>query len=127
MNVDSSGVRAHKVKLLRWNTYGEVLALYDYLKHGNARRVMVVSTDIHLRRVALTFRKVSRDMPVQFLYCPVPSTLSSVKEDRWWTRADDRRYVLKEMIKLAGYRIILLIPTRAVRWLIRLRTGIGNR
>ena len=123
VNVDSSGVLAQKVKLARWNTYGEALALRDCLKGGKARRVMVVSTDIHLRRVAFTFRKVFRDMPVEFLYCPVPSTLSSVKKDSWWTRADDRRYVLKEVMKLAGYRVILSMPAWAVRRLMRLKAA----
>jgi len=127
VQVDRSGVRTHKAKLARWNTYGEVLAFREFLKQEHAHRVMVVSTDIHLRRVALTFRKVFCDMPIQFLYCSVPSVLSSVEGDGWWTRADDRRYVLKEMIKLAGYRIILPMPTWAIRSLLRLKTGIGNR
>jgi len=125
VDVDSSGVRSHKVKLARWNTYGEALALRDCLKDDNAQRVMVVSTDIHLRRVAFTFSKVFRDMPVEFLYCPVPPMLSSVKKDRWWTRRDDRRYVLKEIMKLAGYRAILSMPAWVARWLMRLETNIS--
>ena len=125
LDVDSSGVRAHRVRLARWNTYGEVLALHECLKGGKARRVIVVSTDIHLRRVAFTFSKVFRDTAVEFLYCPVPSTLSSVKKDRWWTRADDRQYVLKEVMKLAGYRAILSMPAWAVRRVMRLKTDVS--
>lgn len=33
------------------------------------------------------------------------------------TRADDRRYVLNEIVKLAGYKVILSMPAPAVRWL----------
>jgi hypothetical protein len=121
MELDSSGVRTRKVKLLRWNTYGEVLALRDYLKGRNPARVMVVSTDIHLRRVALTFRKVFGRTSTQFLFCAVPPDLSSLHRHRWWTRANDRQYVLKETFKLAGYRIILSMPGWAVRRLFRLR------
>ena len=117
VNLDRSGARVHKVKIARWNTYGEALAIHDYLKDSEVRRVMIVSTDIHLRRVEFTFRKVLQDIPVEVVYCPVPSTLSSVTEDCWWTRADDRRYVLNEIVKLAGYKVILSMPAPVVRWL----------
>jgi DUF218 domain-containing protein len=126
VNVGSCGVRAHRVKLARWNTYGEALALHNCLKDAKARRVMVVSTDIHLRRIAFTFSKVFRDMPIEFMFCPVPPALSSVKKDRWWTRADDCRYVLKEVMKLAGYRVILSMPGWAARWLMRLKADIST-
>jgi hypothetical protein len=96
------------------------LALRDLLRNENACRVMVVSTDIHMRRVALTFSKVFRNTPVLFFYRPVPPTLSSVQKERWWTRSADRRYVLSEIIKLAGYPVILSTPEWFRRWLMRL-------
>ena len=117
--VTSSSVRIERTKLARWNSYGEALALRDFLKDENACRVMVVSTDIHMRRVALTFSKVFRNRPTVFFYHPVPPTLSSVQKERWWTRSADRRYVLSEIIKLAGYRIILSTPEWFLRWLMR--------
>jgi hypothetical protein len=121
MEFDSSGMRTRKVKLARWNTYGEVLALWEYLNGRNPARVMVISTDIHLRRVALTFSKIFGRTSRQFLFCPVPPDLSSLQRHRWWSRANDRRYVLKETLKLAGYRIILSMPGWAVRRLFRLK------
>src|SRR5262249_5761886 len=75
MEFDSSGMRTRKVKLARWNTYGEVLALREYLNGTNPARVMVISTDIHLRRVALTFSKIFGRTSRQFLFCPVPPDL----------------------------------------------------
>jgi DUF218 domain-containing protein len=119
VTVTSSSVRIEKTKLARWNTYGEALALRDFLRNENACRVMVVSTDIHMRRVALTFSKVFRNTPVLFFYRPVPPTLSSVQKERWWTRSADRRYVLSEIIKLAGYRVVLSTREWFRRWLIR--------
>jgi hypothetical protein len=123
-HIDSYGVRVHRAKLGRWNTYGEAVAFRDYIKEVHAQTVMVISTDIHLRRVALTFRIVCRDVPVQFLYCPVPPVLSSVKKEGWWTRSHDRRFVLKETVKLAGYRIIFSMPSWAVHWLMPLNSQI---
>ena len=32
-----------------------------------------------------------------------------------------RRYVVQEMIKLTGYRVILSMPHRVVRWIMRLK------
>jgi hypothetical protein len=81
--ITSSGIRFDKTKLATWNTYGETVAFRDFLKNQNARRVIVVSTDIHMRRVALTFSSVFRDAAMQFLYCAVPSALSSVQKDHW--------------------------------------------
>jgi hypothetical protein len=121
MEIDDSGVRIQKMKLPRWNTYGEVFAFREYIKDRNPARVMVISTDIHLRRVALTFRKVFGHTSTQFLFCPVPPTLSSLQKHRWWTRASDRQYVFKETLKLGGYRVILSMPGWAVRRLFRLK------
>lgn len=59
VTLDSSGVSIEKRILPRWNTYGEILGLKHFLEAGNVRRVMVVSTDVHLRRVALTCSRFS--------------------------------------------------------------------
>jgi hypothetical protein len=112
ITMTSSCTRVEQMKLPRWNTYGETVAFRDFLKNQNTRRVMIVSTDIHLRRVALTFSSVFRHSGLQFLYCAVPSGLSSVQKDHWWRRSADRRYVVTELIKLTGYRVILSFPAR---------------
>jgi hypothetical protein len=49
-------------------------------------------------------------------YCPVPASFTSLSKDGWWTRLEDRRYVLNETIKLAAYRVVLSLP----EWMIRL-------
>ena len=123
MSFDRSRVCVQKAKLARWNTYGEALAFRNLILQEQARAVMVISTDVHLRRVALTFRKVCRDMPVQFVYCPVPSELSSVKKHLWWRRSGERRFVLKEAVKLIGYKVIFLMPDWAAHRLMRLKKG----
>jgi len=85
------------------------------------RKVLVISTDVHLRRVALTGTKVFRGAPVEFRYCPVPFRFGSPRKEGWWTRPEDRRFVLNEMMKLAGYRVILSLPAWACRRLMRLK------
>jgi hypothetical protein len=115
ITMTSSGNRVERTKLARWSTYGETVAFRDFLRNQNVRRVMVISTDIHMRRVSLTFSSVFRHVGTQFLYCAVPSALSSVQKDHWWTRSADRGYVIMELIKLAGYRVILSFPDWVVR------------
>jgi hypothetical protein len=106
--------------LLRWNTYCEVLGLREHLGDGPVKKVIVVSTDIHLRRTALALRRVFAGSGVQFRYCPVPQPQSSVSKNRWWTRREDSRYVISEMVKLIGYQAILLLPDSMLRRCMRL-------
>ncbi len=121
VEVDFSGIHIERAKLRRWNTYGEALGLRQLLEGGNVGKVMIISTEVHLRRVAFTLNKVFHDVPVKFLYCPVPSRLEVLRKDRWWSRPYDRWFVLKEMMKLAGYVAILSMPAPAIRRLMRLR------
>jgi uncharacterized SAM-binding protein YcdF (DUF218 family) len=120
-----SGFRLEKTKLQRSSTYGEALAFRRLLEHEVARKVMVISTDVHLRRVALTFAAVFRGTPIQFSYCPVPVRLSRMAKYDWWRRSIDRGFVISEMIKLVGYRMALSTPEWASRRLMRL-TGWGR-
>jgi len=121
VKLEPSGVSIEKRVLRRWSTYGEILDLRDCLKATNVRRVMVISTDIHLRRVAVTFDKVFRGSSVEFCYCPVPASASSLVKDEWWSRPGDRKYVISETVKLVGYRFILLMPQFLIRRLMRLK------
>jgi hypothetical protein len=119
--LDACGAHIENVKLRRWNTYGEILGLRAYLGRDMPRSVMIVSTDVHLRRVALAFERVFRGAPVEALYCPVPARNSSVRKERWWERPADRKSVLKEVVKLAGYRAILRMPDWAIERAMRLK------
>ena len=118
--VDHTGVHHENVKLRRWSTYGEALALRKFLKEGTARRVMIISSDVHLRRVALTFAKVFRNSSFQFSYCAVPSTL--LNSETWWLHEQSRGFVFNELVKLVGYRIILSLPVVIAHPLMRLKS-----
>ena len=112
---DDAGIHIEKAELPVWNTYGEAIGLRQYLarNHVQARKILVVSTDVHLRRVACTFTKVFGDS-VEFVYCAVPLRLATLKQRRWWMRKENLCFVLKELSKLLGYRLILLLPGPAV-------------
>lgn len=126
VTMDAEGVRLEKENLLRCSTYGEALAFRWRLEREDGRRVIVVSTDIHLRRVALTFAKVFRGTRIQFLYCPVPTRYAHIAADNWWRSQADRRFVISEMAKLVGYRAAFWAPEWAARSLMQL-TGWGRQ
>lgn len=121
VTVDASGTRIAKIKIPRWSTYGEALALRQFLEMEKPRSVMVISTDVHLRRVGFTFGKVFRGTPFEFLYCAVPPRFGFLTRGGWWTRTADRRFVLSEFVKLAGYRAFLSMPAWVSRRLMRLK------
>jgi uncharacterized SAM-binding protein YcdF (DUF218 family) len=126
MTTDVSGVRFEKTNLLRCSTYGEALAFRNFLQRRQARTVMVVSTDVHLRRVALTFATVFKGARVQFFYCPVPARFGTMASDNWWRRPADRWFVASEMTKLAGYWTALSAPEWMAHRLLLL-TGYGRK
>jgi uncharacterized SAM-binding protein YcdF (DUF218 family) len=119
--LSAAGVHLETVRLRRWNTYGEMLGLRAYLERNMPRSVMVVSTDIHLRRAALAFERAFRGTPLDVRYCPVPARNTSVTKDKWWARPAERKFVLKEIVKLAGYKVILMMPDWAIERLMRLQ------
>lgn len=119
--IDAAGARFEHARLRRWNTYGEVLRLRQYLRREMPRRLALVSTDVHLRRIALICDKVFRDAPVQVRYWPVPAARSSLRKEEFWVRPADRSYVLKETIKLEAYRAILRLPQWLIGRMLRLR------
>jgi DUF218 domain-containing protein len=116
----ASGTQIEKTSLRRWNTYGELLGLREWLACHQARSMIIVSTDIHLRRIAVAFEKIFHGMPLQVRYCAVPESYSSLRKESWWKQRDDRRFVIKEAAKLVGYWIILTMPDCMVRRLMRL-------
>jgi uncharacterized SAM-binding protein YcdF (DUF218 family) len=126
LTFDASSVRIEKAALPSWSTFGEALAFRRLWAREEWRRVMVISTDVHLRRVALTFGRVFRRMPVQFLYCPVPTRFRIMAKDNWWRQSDDRWFVISEMIKLVGYRTAFCAPDWASRRLMGL-AGWGRK
>jgi hypothetical protein len=120
VTLDRSGVKVERVSLPSSNTYGEVVGLSHYLEHENAGKVMIVSTDIHLQRVACTIRKVILNSCLEFRYCPIPGAAERLTHS-WWSHQESRSYVFSELIKLFGYCLILSMPAQAGGRLMRLR------
>jgi len=119
--ISAAGIRTERPMFSPWNTYGEIGALRKFVGHEMPRSMMIVSTDVHLRRIAIAVDEIFRDAPIEICYCPVPPGYSSLRKHEWWRRPQDRRYVLWETMKLASYRAILSLPEPLIQRIMRLK------
>ena len=85
------------------NTASEAETLREVAIQQGWKKVIVVSSTYHLRRVALVCRRQLRGTGVEIVlhatrYDPsVP--------DRWWTRRSDIRWIVSELPKLLAYSV----------------------
>jgi DUF218 domain len=124
--MSAAGLRMETARVSPWNTYGEIAALREYLKPDLPRSLILVSSDLHLRRVAGTFARIFGGASVETSYCPVPAGLSSIRKEEWSTRRWDRNYVFQETVKLAAYQAILKLPDGIIRRIMWLKKRPGQ-
>lgn len=113
---EPGGAHAEVVRLPELNTFGELAALGAVLRQRALRRVLIVSSDFHLRRVRYAAGLLLDVSQVQITYVAVPQALSAVRRQRWWSRGWDARLVLGEWLKLAAYRVNYGILRRHQRY-----------
>lgn len=85
------------------NTASEAQTLRDEAREHGWKKVIVVSSKYHLRRVALVCRRQLRGTQVKIVLHATrydPST-----PERWWTRRSDIRWIVSELPKLLAYSI----------------------
>lgn len=97
-------VRAKGIR--RSSTYWELHALARYLGREAPKRIAIVSTSVHLRRVMLCCRKIQAFGGTDILVFPVPEESSSFVRAGWWRRPDHWSYVLSEFAKLMAYALL---------------------
>jgi hypothetical protein len=86
-------------------TYHELASLGEYLSHSPVNLIAMVSTSIHLRRVAWCCDQLSSFRGKKLIYLPVPEELSSFHCSEWWRRLDHWSYLGSEYAKLCAYRL----------------------
>lgn len=90
----------------RLGTMTEGRALAAVLRGGSIRSLMVVSTSIHLRRVALVFRQAFRGAGIELTFVAVPEDLSSLRRSDLRSIKEGRAAVWREFKKYCYYRLI---------------------
>jgi len=99
-----SGAKASLVQKSRLGTMTEGRALASQLHDSPVRSLMVVSSPIHLRRVALVFRHAFAGSGTDLAFVAAPETQSSTMQE-----------VRGELIKFLLYRSFLIFPLRPQR------------
>jgi hypothetical protein len=103
--VEQGRVRPEVVRLPERNTFGEVSAFCAALHRRAIHHALVLSTDVHLRRIRYAVGTLLGPSPVRITYLGVPEGVSTCRRHRWWGRRQDARLVMAEWVKLAGYRV----------------------
>jgi len=102
---DRGGLHPEVIRLPELNTFGEIWALGEVIRSRRIRRVLVISSGAHLRRIRYAVRKLFGATPVQITYLGVPKGTTTLDTPRWWRRPHDARMVIAESMKLAGYHL----------------------
>lgn len=89
-----------------FGTWREARALAAFLKNDPVQSLMVISDAVHLRRVAVAFRRAFRRRQLKLTFVAVASESQPAKRHSWWRESESRGYVLKEFIKYLAYRTI---------------------
>jgi uncharacterized SAM-binding protein YcdF (DUF218 family) len=105
VSFDGDDARSVLVKKGRFGTRTEAQGLAQFLKNEEVKSLMIVSTSIHLRRVALALKAALRGSHARRTYVAVPEYLSSLRREHLRSSRDVRREVWREFRKYLGYRI----------------------
>ena len=85
------------------NTAEEARTLRELAVAHKWRRVILVSSKYHLRRLTLAARRTLRGTGVEVM--ARGSRYDDAVPERWWTRRSDIRWVASEVPKLAAYAV----------------------
>jgi uncharacterized SAM-binding protein YcdF (DUF218 family) len=85
------------------NTYDEANAALDYCRRHGIKRLAVVTSPLHTRRSAATFRKIFRGSGIEVGMYAAAST--QIDPEAWWRTPASRFYVRYEWAALVWYAV----------------------
>lgn len=85
------------------STIEESEAIMDYCKQKRWKKITILSSRFHTRRIHFVFNQKFSDNGIEICICGAPS--SSYNENNWWTNEDGLIAVNNEYIKLLYYMI----------------------
>lgn len=95
--------RVRELPITASGTYGEALALRDFLQTTRLERVLVVTSPYHTRRALATFRRVLRATVTRVGIVAAEDEGAPLHPDRWWRAPYERSYVRYEWAAMAYY------------------------
>ena len=83
------------------STYENVVNSKALMLEYGYQSAIVVTSDYHMRRSRLVFKKAFRDTDIRLVYCSAAN--GDFTPAKWWTNGYGFKLVLSEYVKLAGY------------------------
>lgn len=98
----SQGIPASDIIMMASeSTYEEALLTKELIKQEGIRSVLVVSSPFHMRRVAMTFKRViGSEAELTFVSVPLAQSRFDL---RWWSDEDSISAVVHEYVSLIYY------------------------
>ena len=83
------------------STFEEAEEIKFYTENNNITSLIIVSSEFHLRRVRMVFKKVFKDSNVKLFFSGAPSSNYTASE--WWKSEEGLIMVNNEYVKLMYY------------------------
>ncbi len=83
------------------STYDNAVHSRKLIVEAGYKTAIVVTSDYHMRRSKLVFKKAFKDSDIDLVYCSVNE--DGFDPEKWWTNKYSFKLVLSEYIKIAGY------------------------
>jgi uncharacterized SAM-binding protein YcdF (DUF218 family) len=106
VRMDGKGARCQWVQPGWFGTWREAQALAAFVREEPIQSLMVVSDAVHLRRVAVAFRRAFHGRRFNLDFVAVDSASLPAERQSWWQQPESRAYVVKELSKYLVYRAI---------------------
>ena len=99
----ANGIPARDIELLCKGTSTKEEADYilEYCKQRDIKKLAIISTRFHTRRIGNTFRKKFEEAGLELIICGAPS--SAYDENEWWKSENGLIFVNNEYIKILYY------------------------
>jgi uncharacterized SAM-binding protein YcdF (DUF218 family) len=85
------------------STKEEAKVIHDYCKEHGLKKVMILSSKFHTRRVNKVFNQQFENSGIELVFRGAPS--SKYKENKWWQKESGLLFVNNEYIKLMYYKL----------------------
>lgn len=104
--LDERGAHAEWMHRGRLGTWSEAMGAARLARASGWRSLLVVTTEVHVARTRLSFRRALHGTGIQLNLAAVPDERSSVRRADWWKDGWARRVVVGEWIKLPAYWLL---------------------
>lgn len=85
------------------STYTDAVFARQRMESAGLRSAVVVSEPFHMRRVALSWRRVFSGSGIRLTFSAIPFEKAGLALEGWWTREKELVFVFMEYVKLALY------------------------